>query len=59
MFVITGGFFFVAVILGWYLLLAIMLSVMEMPGPSLPVFDLSTVVKPKKMPGSGIGDDAV
>jgi len=40
----TGGCFFVASMAGWYLLLAIMLATMDMPF-SLPVFDLSTVIK--------------
>ena len=44
----TGGCFFGASMLGWYLLLAIMLTVMELPLPELPVFDLSTIVKAKK-----------
>ena len=40
----TGGAFFVAAMMGWYLLAAIMFAVMDLP-IRLPVFDLSTVVK--------------
>lgn len=43
--VATGASFFVASCLGWYLLLAQMIAVMELPIPDLPVFDLSTVIK--------------
>lgn len=43
----TGACFFVADLLGWYLLFAIMIQTMELPLPDLPVFDLSTVVKAK------------
>jgi hypothetical protein len=40
----TGGCFFAASMAGWYLLLAIMLASVDMPF-SIPVFDLSTVIK--------------
>lgn len=43
--VATGAAFFAADVLGWYLLLAIMIQIMELPIPDLPVFDLSTIVK--------------
>jgi len=43
----TGACFFAAALLGWYMFLAVMLVVMEFPGPDLPVFDLSTVIKAK------------
>jgi succinate-acetate transporter protein len=39
----TGGAFFVAAMMGWYLLAAIMFAVMDLP-IRLPVVDLSTVV---------------
>lgn len=39
----TGATFFTACLLGWYLLLSIMLSVMDLPSP--PVFDLSTKIR--------------
>lgn len=41
----TGATFFGAAVLGWYLLLAEMIIIMELPIPDLPVFDLSTVIK--------------
>lgn len=41
--VATGALFFVAAVLGWYLLAAILLQTMDLP--SLPVFDLSTKIK--------------
>jgi len=41
--VATGACFFVATIFGWYILFAIMLAVMDLP--SLPVFDLSHIIK--------------
>lgn len=43
--VATGACFFAADICGWYLLMAEIIAVMELPIPDLPVFDLSTVVK--------------
>lgn len=46
--VATGACFFAAAIFGWYLLLAIMIPIMELPVPSLPIVDLSTIVKAKK-----------
>lgn len=45
MLVATGASFFVACVSGWYLLLAQMIAIMELPIPDLPVFDLSTVIK--------------
>ncbi|CEJ90113.1 hypothetical protein VHEMI05917 [[Torrubiella] hemipterigena] len=41
----TGGAFFAADMLGWYLLFAIVIAIMELPVPDLPVFDLSNVIK--------------
>ncbi|KXT08178.1 hypothetical protein AC579_609 [Pseudocercospora musae] len=46
--VATGACFWAAAVLGWYLLLAIMIPVMELPIPSLPIVDLSTIVRPKR-----------
>lgn len=40
-----GACFFGAACLGWYLLLAVMITTMELPIPDLPVFDLSNVIK--------------
>lgn len=40
----TGGCFFAASMAGWYLLFAIMMAAVDMPF-SVPVFDLSTVIK--------------
>lgn len=40
-----GACFFAADLLGWYLLLAAIIQIMELPIPDLPVFDLSTVIK--------------
>lgn len=45
--VTTGALFFVADLLGWYLLLAQMIAIMELPIPDLPVFDLSNIIKRK------------
>lgn len=42
----TAGFF-AADVLGWYLFLGMMIATMELPLPDPPVFDLSTVIKPK------------
>lgn len=47
MVVACGACFFAADLLGWYLLFAIMIQIMELPVPDLPIFDLSTVVKAK------------
>jgi uncharacterized protein len=44
----TGAGFFAADMLGWYLFLGMIIETMELPLPSLPVFDLSNVVKPKR-----------
>jgi uncharacterized protein len=44
----TGAGFFAADMLGWYLFLGMVIDTMELPLPSLPVFDLSNVVKAKK-----------
>jgi len=41
----TGGAFFVAAMVGWYLLFSMVLAQMDMPYCNLPVFDLSQVVK--------------
>ncbi|KAI8942307.1 hypothetical protein NX059_000386 [Plenodomus lindquistii] len=43
----TGACFFAASVLGFYFLLALMIAIMELPIPDLPVFDLSTIVKPR------------
>ncbi|KAF2855535.1 GPR1/FUN34/YaaH-class plasma membrane protein [Plenodomus tracheiphilus IPT5] len=43
----AGGCFFVASMLGYYFFLALMVAIMELPFPDIPIFDLSTVVKPK------------
>lgn len=40
----TGACFFATAMAGWYLLLAIMLAAVDMPF-SVPVFDLSTVIR--------------
>jgi uncharacterized protein len=39
----TGGTFFAAAMFGWYMFLAVMLAIMDLP--SLPTGDLSTVIK--------------
>lgn len=43
----VGACFFAASVLGFYFFLAIVIAIMELPIPDLPVFDLSTVIKPK------------
>jgi succinate-acetate transporter protein len=43
----TGACFFAASVLGFYFLLALIIAIMELPIPDPPVFDLSTVIKPK------------
>lgn len=43
----VGAGFFVADILGWYLFIGMMIQIMDLPIPSPPVFDLSTVIKGK------------
>lgn len=40
-----GACFFVADLLGWYLLTAATIEIMELPVPDLPVGDLSTVIR--------------
>lgn len=45
--VATGAGFFAADMLGFYLFLGMMFEIMELPFPTPPVWDLSTVVKPK------------
>ena len=44
----TGGFFFAASLLGWYLFFGSIITTMELPIPDLPVFDMSAVVKARK-----------
>jgi uncharacterized protein len=44
----TGAGFFAADMLGWYLFLGMVIDIMELPLPSLPVFDLTNVIKAKK-----------
>ncbi|EME40933.1 hypothetical protein DOTSEDRAFT_136849 [Dothistroma septosporum NZE10] len=44
----SGGCFWAAAMLGWYLLIALMIPIMELPLPNLPIVDLSTIIKPKK-----------
>ncbi|KAI1569705.1 membrane protein, partial [Pyrenophora tritici-repentis] len=44
----TGACFFAAGVLGFYFLLAMIIAIMELPIPDLPVFDLSTTIKPKE-----------
>ncbi|KAL5113253.1 hypothetical protein ACEQ8H_008880 [Pleosporales sp. CAS-2024a] len=48
----SGAFFHlakdnVALVLGFYFFLALIIAIMELPIPDLPVFDLSTVIKPR------------
>jgi len=45
----TGACFWVAAMLGWYMLLAVMIPTMELPFPSLPIVDLSTKIRAKKI----------
>ena len=45
--VATGACFFVADLLGWYLLAALLFAIMELPIPGIPVVDLSTIIKAK------------
>lgn len=40
-----GACFFVADLIGWYLLLGAVIQIMELPIPDLPVLDLSTRIK--------------
>lgn len=40
-----GACFFVADLVGWYLLLSATIQIMELPIPDLPVIDLSTRIK--------------
>lgn len=44
----TGGVFFAASLLGWYLFFGSIIATMELPIPDLPVFDMSTIVKARK-----------
>ena len=44
----VGGFFFAASLFGWYLFFGSIIATMELPIPDLPVFDMSTIVKPRK-----------
>ena len=39
----TGGLFFAADMVGWWLLLSIMLATVDLP--TVPLFDLSTTIK--------------
>lgn len=43
----AGGSFWGAAMLGWYLLAALLYEIMEMPFPSLPIVDLSEIIKAK------------
>jgi uncharacterized protein len=49
MIVATGACFFAASCFGWYLLLAAIIEIQEIPIPSLPVVDLSTHIKAKSL----------
>jgi hypothetical protein len=42
-----GACFFATGVLGFYFLTAMMIAIMELPIPDLPVFDMSTVIKPR------------
>lgn len=44
----AGACFWAASMCGWYLLLAIMIPIMELPIPAPPIVDFSTVVRAKK-----------
>jgi len=41
----AGGAFFVAAMAGWYLLAALMFAILDLPFITLPVGDLSTVIR--------------
>lgn len=41
----TGGCFFFADLMGWYLLFSAVIASMELPIPDLPVVDLSKYIK--------------
>lgn len=44
----AGGAFWGAAMLGWYLLAALLFSIMELPFiPELPIVDLSTIIRAK------------
>lgn len=43
----AGGCFWGAAMLGWYLTAALLFTIMEMPFPTLPIVDLSEIVKAK------------
>lgn len=45
----TGACFFAAAVFGWYLLLAAVIEMQEIPIFSLPLVDLSTKVKAKSL----------
>lgn len=47
-----GACFFVADLIGWWLLLGAVIQIMELPIPDLPVFDLSTRVKARPRGGA-------
>ena len=49
MIVATGACFFAASVFGWYLLLAAIIEIQEIPVPSLPLVDLSTKVSTPKV----------
>lgn len=42
-----GGCFFASGVLGFYFFAALVVAIMELPMPDLPLFDLSTFVKPR------------
>ena len=42
-----GACFFVAGVLGFYLLAALVITIMELPVPDLPLFNLHAIVKPR------------
>ncbi|KAK3675769.1 hypothetical protein LTR78_004410 [Recurvomyces mirabilis] len=45
----TGACFFAAAVFGWYLTLAAIIEIQEVPIPSLPLVDLSTKIKAKSL----------
>jgi uncharacterized protein len=45
----TGACFFAASMFGWYLFLAAIIEIQEIPIPSLPLVDLSTKIKAKSL----------
>ena len=56
--VVVGACFFGASLLVWYLFLAEVIMMMELPVPDLPVFDLSTVIKGRTRAESAKEKDA-